>query len=437
MLITAVIGTVSCFAMVIGVFFKPKLFFGKIGVDTYWLFPLMGALTLIAAGKCKISSLVSSLTADTAINPVKILILFISVTVLSIYLDETGFFGFLAEKTLRFAKASQIKMFVYLYIIISLLTVFTSNDIIILTFTPFICYFTKNAGINPVPYLTAEFVAANTWSMALIIGNPTNIYLASFCEISFFSYLKTMLLPALFAGAASFTMLLILFGKKLSQPVKPVYRDAHIKDKALLSVGLIHLCACTLLLAVSSYTGWNMWVITFVSAVSLFVFTLIFNIIRKEKPHILVGCIKRAPWQLIPFVLSMFVIVLTFYENGVSRLLSDLLGTKYIVLKYGFSSFLASNVINNIPMSVLFCSFIGALPETARVSAAYAAVIGSNIGAVLTPVGALAGIMWSSVLKNQEVKFGRLDFIKYGALISLPALLAALVGLVIAFGGWL
>ena len=145
----------------------------------------MGGIVLIIAGKCDIKRLASALAAENAVNPIKILVLFISMTFLSIYLDETGFFSYLAEKTLRLAKTSQVKIFVFLYLTVSFLTVFTSNDIIILTFTPFML-FSKNAKINPLPYLVAEFVAANTWSMALIIGNP-NIYLASFSGIGFSS----------------------------------------------------------------------------------------------------------------------------------------------------------------------------------------------------------------------------------------------------------
>ncbi|NCA67063.1 MAG: hypothetical protein EOM87_03250 [Clostridia bacterium] len=431
MYITIIISAASCLAMIFGVLFKPKLTFGKINFDTYWFFPLIGAIALIAAGQCKISPLISSLTADTAINPLKILTLFISMTVLSIYLDEAGFFKYLADRTLRKAKASQKRIFIYLYIIVSVLTVFTSNDIIVLTFTPFICYFAKNAGINPVPYLVAEFAAANTWSMALIIGNPTNIYLASFCGINFISYLKVMLLPTLLAGFTSFAVLFILFRKKLSQLVKPAYEDIHIKDKPLLTVGLVHLCACTLLLAVSSYIGWDMWLISLAFTVSLFLFTLIIGIIRSQKQPILCGCLKRAPWQLIPFVLSMFVIVFSLAENGVSKQLTDILGTNNVVLKYGLSSFFASNLINNIPMSVLFCSVTNPLSGSVREGAIFATVIGSNIGAFLTPVGALAGIMWSSILKKQQVNFGCLDFIKYGIISSIPALLAAIAGLVI------
>ena len=73
-----------------------------------------------------------ALTSDTAINPLKILVLFISMTVLSIYLDELGFFRYLANKTLKRAGKNQKKLFIYLYLIVSVLTVFTSNDVIIL-----------------------------------------------------------------------------------------------------------------------------------------------------------------------------------------------------------------------------------------------------------------------------------------------------------------
>lgn len=433
MLLTAEIGIFSCLAMIIGVIFKPRLDFGKIGVDTYWFFPLIGAVALIVTGQCNIKTLSSALTADTAINPLKILVLFISMTFLSIYLDETGFFSYLAQKTVSIAKTSQIKIFVLLYLTVSVLTVFTSNDIIILTFTPFICYFAKNAGINPLPYLVAEFVAANTWSMVLIIGNPTNIYLSSYSGIGFFEYFKVMIVPTIFAGLISLAVLLLVFKKQLSKPASVVEKQVSIRNKTLLWIGLIHLSTCTVLLAVSSYTGWEMWIISLLSAVSLITVTVVINSARKSEQSIIFESLKRSPWQLVPFVLSMFIIVSSLEQSGITKHFAQWLGTDFPVFKYGISSFVASNVINNIPMSVLFCSFLGTYPQISE-SAAFATIIGSNIGAFLTPVGALAGIMWSNILKKQEVKFGFASFIKYGALISLPALVAALLGLALVLG---
>ena len=175
-------------------------------------------------------------------NPIKILVLFISMTILSIFLDEVGFFRYIANKAIKVLNGSQTKLFIGLYILISFLTVFTSNDIIILTFTPFICYFAKNSKINPIPYLISEFVAANTWSMALIIGNPTNIYLSSAFNIDFIKYLQTMILPTIVASIVSFSILYLLFRKQLKTEINASYNIEEVKiDKGLLIIGLFHL----------------------------------------------------------------------------------------------------------------------------------------------------------------------------------------------------
>jgi arsenical pump membrane protein len=88
---------------------------------------------------------------------------------------------------------------------------------------------------------------------------------------------------------------------------------------------------------------------------------------------------------------------------------------------------LSANFINNIPMSVLFSGIIeSGVATNAKI---YATVIGSNLGAYLTPVGALAGIMWTGLLRTHEVEFSFKDFIKYGVVVAVPALAVSLFGL--------
>ena len=43
----------------------------------------------------------------------------------------------------------------------------------------------------------------------------------------------------------------------------------------------------------------------------------------------------------------------------------------------------------------------------------YASVIGSNLGVLLTPLGALAGLMWMNILKNAEVELNFFSYIKH------------------------
>ena len=425
MITSVIICAVTVVAMIASILFFPKLRLKKVNISLYWVIALIGAVVLLIVKRQYAPEVGGALIADTAINPLKILVLFISMTVLSIFLDELGFFRFLASFILSRARTGQTKLFIYLYIMVSVLTMFTSNDIIILSFTPFICYFAKNAKIDPIPFLAAEFVAANTWSMALIIGNPTNIYLATASGMDFLSYLKISILPTLAAGAVAFGMLFIMFAKKLRAPVEGEPEQVVIEDKLLLWVGIAHLGICTVMLAIGSYIGVEMWLVSACAVVSLIIFNGVIAVVRKKKPAPLLGCVKRVPYELVPFLLSMFTMIVILTKEGVTTDIANLLGTDFTVLKYGVASFLSANVINNIPMSVLFSSIIGASSEVG-VSAVYATVIGSNISAFFTPIGALAGIMWSSILNNHGYKFSYLSFLKMGIFIAIPTLFAAL-----------
>ena len=430
MITSIIICAVTIVLMIASILFFPKLRIGKLNISLYWVIALIGAIVLSIVKLQYLPAVGKAMISNTAINPLKILVLFISMTVLSIFLDELGFFRFLASFILKRAKTGQTKLFIYLYIMVSVLTMFTSNDIIILSFTPFICYFAKNAEIDPIPFLAAEFVAANTWSMALIIGNPTNVYLATASGIDFLGYLKVSILPTLTAGVVAFVMLFLLFRKKLRAPIVGEPEQIVIADKLLLWVGIAHLAVCTVLLAIGSYIGVEMWLISVCAVGSLILFNAVIAIVRRRKPAELFGCIKRIPYELVPFLLAMFTMIVILGEEGVTARIADLLGSSLPVLKYGVASFLTANVINNIPMSVLFSSIIGASSANAD-AAIYATIIGSNISAFFTPIGALAGIMWSSILNEHGYKFSYLSFLKMGLIIAIPTLFAALGVLVL------
>lgn len=429
-----IIAGLVCVALVLTVLTNPSINIGKYHIRIfYWTAPVLGSIALLLFRLLPLPVMWEGLTSSGSINPLKILTLFISMTTLSIYLDEVGFFSYIAGISLKFAKTSQLRLFCVLFLLVSVLTVFTSNDIIILTFTPFICYFSKKAEIDPMPYLFGEFVAANTWSMMLIIGNPTNIYLATANGIGFGTYTAHMLLSTLFAGITAFLLLLMIFRKPLSQPISIKEEKPAIRDKGLVIIGLLHLVFCTILLILSSYIGLEMWYITLGFAVSLFLCVTIYKKKKGVKERVLLHTIMRAPWELIPFVLSMFLLVLTLDRYQVTTIISDFFGTDHLVWKYGIASFLAANVMNNIPMSVAFSSIVSHLPEADRLPAAYASIIGSNIGAYFTPLGALAGIMWSGILNKMGIPFSFRKYISYGIRISTPVLIAALLGLLIYF----
>ena len=216
MIATLIISIVTFISITLSILFFPSITIKEKRISLYWVIAFLGALILVATTLVPITELGNSLFSDSEINPLKILVLFFSMTLLSIFLDEAGLFHYLANKALKLAKNNQYVLFIILYFLTATLTVFTSNDVVILTFTPFICFFCKNAKVKPIPYLVAEFAAANTWSMMLLIGNPTNIYLATSAGISFLDYIKVMAIPTIICGIIE--LLIKLETKKEDKP---------------------------------------------------------------------------------------------------------------------------------------------------------------------------------------------------------------------------
>lgn len=418
--------------MIVCVFACPVLKIKNFEMQTFWFAPTLGAIILLIFGLVDANVVFLSMIENSSVNPLEILILFISMVFLSVVLDEVGFFKYLATLAVKKAKNSQFAMFIILFFMVSILTIFTSNDIIVITFTPFIIFFCKNTKISPIPYLVAEFVAANTWSMLLIIGNPTNIYLATSFNIDFFTYIKYMFLPTIFAGITSLLIMLLIFKNKLKQKLDSNISSDHILDKNIFIISLILLIICIILLAISSFINLSMWIISLTSAGILLIFLTIYCIFNKDKRYILKESIFRLPFNLIPLLLSMFVIVLTLHQYDITTYIFNLLNTSQPILTFGLSSFVFANLTNNIPMSILYVDIIKNFTNISP-QAIYSSIISSNIAAYFTPIGALAGILWMSILRKNDVEFSFLKFSIYGSIIAIPTLLVSLGGLYISF----
>ncbi len=431
MILTLIISCITIIALILSVLLFPKITICGKELNTYWMVGLLGMILLIIFGCIPLSDIFNELSTNTSVNPLKILILFFSMTIISVYLDELGLFKYLAIKAAKKAGSNQFVLFLILYLLVAVLTIFTSNDVVILTFTPFICFFAKRTKINPLPYLIAEFAAANTWSMMFIIGNPTNIYLGTSAGITFIDYFKVMAIPTLIAGVIQLGIIFLIFFKKLKEPISVENEEYKIESKVDLIVGLTILISVLVLLIISNYIHLEMYLISLIGAVTLLLISLFIRLFTKKNWNYLKDSIVRLPYQLIPFILSMFVIVVGLSYQGISEHISSFLNKGSSIWIYGISSFISANIINNIPMSILFSNLVSGLTGKAYLEGVYSSIIGSNIGAIFTPVGALAGIMFSSLLNKHDIKFSFLSFIKYGSIISIPTLAISLLFLMI------
>jgi len=447
-----IIFVVSGAAMLALILRRPYLYIRmgsrQVRLATYFLGALIGPALLLALGVLHYSQLLAGLQGYGEINPVSVLVLFLSLVFLSIFLDITGFFEYCARLALNLAGSSGRGLFFSLYITVSFLTIFTSNDIVILTFTPFIYYVSRQAGIDPLPYLVAEFFAANTWSMMLYIGNPTNILLASSFRLGFAPYFFRMALPTVAAGTVNLLLLYLLFRHRINRPLTPSHMPAAsaLTDRPGATLGVVLLAGCLIALSLAPTLDVDMWMISVGFALSLMLVLLVRDVLaaargRFRGPFRLTtaSALRRVPWGIVPFVLGMFIMVETLRVYGVTAdlgaLLSRISGDSAAahVFAYGFSSAFSANLINNIPMSVAYVPMVGAVSAAHLHPALYATIAGSNLGANLTPLGALAGIMWMSMLTDRQAAVSFREFVGYGLLVTPVTLTVCLATLALTW----
>ncbi|MEM1550612.1 MAG: ArsB/NhaD family transporter [Candidatus Bathyarchaeia archaeon] len=256
------------------------------------------------------------------IRPYSVIVLVLSLSYICISLDCTGFFEYISLYVVKAAGPSGIRLFVYLFLLTSLLTMFTSNDVVILTITYIILYVCSHAGINPVPYLIAQFFAANIPSMGLYVGNPTNIVIADAFGITFAEFARRMLPPAVLASLSCLILLLVAFKKKVPKRIKipDVDPQSFLRDGRGAAFGLLMLGSMLFLMSLpTKWTRAQSWSIALFFALIMALHDLIFRRSRVKT------VLRRMPWKIAPFLLGLFIIVEAMSFSGWTNLLAALI----------------------------------------------------------------------------------------------------------------
>jgi arsenical pump membrane protein len=433
----------------------------RLDVDYAWG-SLFGAGLILLAGVLTPSQAWESLLGRPDFSPYTIIILFMSLAYITISLDSTGFFEYAALKFIKHARNSRKRLFFYFFFLSSLITLFTSNDIVILTLTPIIFYFGKHAKVRMLPYLIAEFFAANIWSMFLYMGNPTNIIVAMATGLGFYEYTYWMALPTLAGGLLCLALLYLAFRKditgRFAVPEETDPKD-FIKDRGC-AVSTFSIFLMTMVMFVlSPFFGIELWWISLVFAAALLLYDSAMAIIENEdKQLVFYRTFRRyvyhrdtkvysfrlhficdhMPWKIIPFLAGLFLMVEGLLVTGFIDMAASFIAwlspnIMAASLSMGFISSLAANVVNNQPMTIMFTKILEspnfALTGASRSASIYALIIGSNLGANLTLIGALAGIMWAKIVNEkkdgQDEAITYRKFAKYGFLITPPVIFVA------------
>lgn len=216
----------TAFIVISVVVFQPafrigSLFKGKKVTVPYYIFPLLAVLILLIAGKFSWHTVSDGLLGDDDIQPLAIVCIFMTLAYICIALDHTGFFHYISYAMLRAAGDSGSRLYLYSYILTALLTVLTDNDVVVLTLTPILIYFTsKTENVGPIPFVTTEFYVAQVAGAARLIGNPATIIVSQAQGLDFVSYMRWMMLPVVCALIFMYFELNAMFWYQMPKKIK-------------------------------------------------------------------------------------------------------------------------------------------------------------------------------------------------------------------------
>ncbi len=338
---------------------------------------------------------------------------------------EEGVFNWVADIAVRHARGSASRLFLWVYLVGTVVTALLSNDATAVVLTPAVLAAVRRAKVEPRPHLLACALIANAASFLLPIANPANLVVYGPHLPALGHWLRMFLLPSAASIAGTFVCLRLLSRKTLAGEAAPVSEPYRLEAAGWLAVAGIGIAVATLLM--SSALGIQLGAPTCGAGV---VALMLVAVRDRGAPR---NAMRNVAWSVIPLVAGLFMVVEALNRAGMMRLtktgLTWLAATHDGAGKFagGFGVALLSNAMNNLPAGLAAGTALRQMGQHGLL--AHAVLLGVDLGPNLSVTGSLATILWLIELRREDAEITGWEFLKIGVVAMPVALGLALLAL--------
>lgn len=364
---------------------------------------------------------------------------FIAVIIISLLLDESGFFEWAALHMSRWGKGRGRLLFTWIILFGAVVAALFANDGAALILTPIVIAMLIELGFSKgatLAFVMAAGFIADAASLPLVVSNLVNIVSAGYFGLGFDHYASIMVPVDIATIIAALVMLHLFFRKQIPKTYDAALLKepaSAIKDLTTFRTGWVVL----ILLLASFFIFAPIGVpVSFMAAIGAVILLLVAKMGRAINTG---KVLRNAPWQIVTFSLGMYLLVYGLHSAGLTQYLARILnvlaehGLWVSTFGTGFLSAFLSSVMNNMPTVLIGALSIDLSTATGLVNKAmiYANLIGCDLGPKITPIGSLATLLWLHVLaqKNMTISWGY--YFRTGIVMTLPVLTVALAALAI------
>ncbi|MFY9748954.1 MAG: arsenic transporter [Acidobacteriaceae bacterium] len=385
-----------------------------------WVWIGCGAVVLVAAGLLPVSDAVHAIREG-----LDVYLFLAGMMILAELAREEGVFDWVADIAVHHARGSASRLFLWVYLVGTVVTALLSNDATAVVLTPAVLAVVRRAKVEPRPHLLACALIANAASFLLPIANPANLVVFGDHLPALGPWLRIFLLPSVASIAATFVCLRLLSRRALAGVAAPVEEGYRLDAAGWLAVMGIGVAVVALLVA--SGLGIPLGAPTCGAGVLALVLVAVKD---RSAPK---NAVRNVAWGVLPLVAGLFMIVEALNRAGMMRLTR--LGLAWLAaapdgvgkLVGGFGVAMLSNLTNNLPAGLAAGTALRQMGQHGVL--AHAVMIGADLGPNLSVTGSLATILWLIALRREDAEITGWEFLKVGVVAMPVALVLALVAL--------